>query len=495
MNPHHPAKLRAVAAVVLALCLQTWAAAATASLLILHTNDIHDHVRPGDGGIGGLVYVSSYIKQVRAERDDVLVLDAGDVAEKGDLVAHRTHSRLTYEALRRIGYDAVTIGNHEHDEYLQPGLREFEKVLGQPLLSANLIKPDGTAAFEASRIVDVNGIRVGLTGAIVPRKEGGLDAKATGRALDREEKELRAKGAQLVIAVCHEGAKECADWSKSAPGIDVWVSGHSHEAIDPRVVPGTGAIIVQAGCYARWVGRLELEVDPDSGKIVSHTGRLVPMVHTEIPVDEEMLAWVMGKEREIAPDASEFVFHNPTTLDYLTLARLAADGLRVDSGADIGFCHPYQVIRDTLPVGPIDYNALFLTGGQRGEQCVFVDLDGAEIAAYVNALHRIQGEPPEWSGFRVARDPGADGLRRTDLDPTRTYRVVMARIEWETRYVRLAAEARKNGVMSPLGEREIAPVPAPVNYTDSLRNSITRLLASGDKLREHAFRIAAKREL
>lgn len=495
MKHRYPATIRAFATLFLGLVLHTWAAAATASLLILHTNDIHDHVRPGDCGIGGLVYVSGYIKQVRAERDDVLVLDAGDVAEKGDLVAHRTHSDLTYEALRMIGYDAVTIGNHEHDEYLQPGLHHFEKVLGQPLLSANLIKPDGSVAFEASRIVEVNGIKVGLTGAIVPRKEGGLDAKATGRALDREEKKLRSQGAQVVIAVCHEGVRECSEWSKAAPGIDVWVSGHSHEAIDPRVVPGTGAIIVQAGCYARWVGRLELEVDRESGKIVSHTGRLVPMVHTEIPVDEEMLAWVMEKEREIAPEASEIVFHNPATLDYLTLARLAADGLRIDSGADIGFCHPYQVIRDVLPVGPIDYNALFLTGGQRGEKCVFVELTGAEIAAYVNALHQIQGEPPEWSGFRVARDPGVDGLRRTDLDPKRVYRVVMSLIEWETRYLRLAAEAQKKGVMSPLGAREITTTLAPVNYTDSLRNAITRLLANGDKLREHAFKVAARRGL
>lgn len=469
--------------------------AEVSSLLILHTNDIHDHIRPGDGGIGGLVHVSSYIKQARAERDDVLVLDAGDVAEKGDLVAHRTHSKITYEAFRRIGYDAVAIGNHEHDEYLQPGLHKFEKILGQSLLCANLVEPNGAVAFESSRIVEVNGIRIGLTGAIVPRKEGGLDAKATGRALAREAAALRERGAQLVIAICHEGATECADWSRAAPGIDVWVSGHTHEAIDPRVVPETGAIIVQAGCYARWVGRLELEVDRDTGKIVSHHGRLVPMTHTEIPVDTEMLEWVMEKERAIAPEASEFVFHNPAVLDYWTLARLAADGLRIDSEADIGFCHPYQVIRGALPVGPIDYNALFLTGGQRGEECLFVDLTGAEITAYVNALHQLQREPPEWSGFRVARDPDPDGFRHTDLDLERTYRVVMTRIEWETRYLRLAGKAQAKGVLGPLGSRDITVRSAPVNYTDSLRGAITRLLAKGDKLRHFAMEMAETREL
>ncbi|HEY5553189.1 MAG TPA: metallophosphoesterase, partial [Opitutaceae bacterium] len=104
MNRRYPATLRAAAVFLLGLFLLPWIAAETASLLILHTNDIHDHVRAGDGGLGGLPYVAGYIRQVRSERDDVLVLDAGDVAEKGDLVAHRTHSKMTYELLRRIGY-------------------------------------------------------------------------------------------------------------------------------------------------------------------------------------------------------------------------------------------------------------------------------------------------------------------------------------------------------------------------------------------------------
>lgn len=496
MKRRLPASFRAAAVLLLGLFLLPWVAAETASLLILHTNDLHDHVRAGDGGLGGLPYVAGYIRQVRSERTDVLVLDAGDVAEKGDLVAHRTHSEMTYEAMRRIGYDAVTIGNHEHDEYGQDGLHRFEEVLGQRLLCLNLVKPDGSVAFDPSRIVEVNGIRVGLVGLIVPRAEGGLDAKASGEALARESRLLRERGAKMVVAVCHEGAKECADWSRAAPDVDVFVSGHSHEALEPpRVVPETGAIVVQAGSYARWVGRLELEVDRETGKVVSHTGRLVPMKHTEIAPDAEMLAWVKGKEREIAPEAAEFVFHNPALLDAVPLARLAADGLRVDSGADIGFCHAYQVIREILPAGPVDVNALFLTGGQRGELCVLLDLTGAEIAAYVNALYQIQGEPPEWTGFRVARDPSPDGKRRTDLEPSRTYRVVMPRVEFETRFLRLAQKLRKGDPTNPLCLRAFAALPTDVNYTGSLRGAIRRLAAAGDMPRDRAARLAAEREL
>lgn len=62
----------------------------TTRLLILHTNDHHDHLRAGPGGVGGLPYVSGFIRSVRTQHPDVLLLDAGDVTEKGDLVGFRT---------------------------------------------------------------------------------------------------------------------------------------------------------------------------------------------------------------------------------------------------------------------------------------------------------------------------------------------------------------------------------------------------------------------
>lgn len=87
----------------------------TASLWILHTNDIHDHLRPGYDGVGGLPFVSGYIRDVKESMTNVMVLDAGDVAEKGDLFARKTGSEIVFKALSRIGYHAWTPGNHDHD--------------------------------------------------------------------------------------------------------------------------------------------------------------------------------------------------------------------------------------------------------------------------------------------------------------------------------------------------------------------------------------------
>ncbi|MBL9214264.1 MAG: bifunctional metallophosphatase/5'-nucleotidase [Opitutaceae bacterium] len=470
------------------------AQAATARLLILHTNDLHDHVRSGYNGVGGLPYVSGYVAQVRAGRDDVLLLDAGDVTEKGDLVAFRTNYEMTYEAMRRIGYDGVTIGNHDYDDVGEEGVRRYEKVLGQPLLCINILKADGTPQFLPSRIVERGGLKIGIIGAIVPRKERCLDVEATGRAIAAEAERLDRE-AHVVVVVCHEGVKNCERWSQLAPAVDVFVSGHTHQALArPVVVAGTGARIVQAGSYARTVGRLELQVDPVTEEIVAAQGELVPMRHDTVPVDEAMLAWVRAREQELCPEAGEFVIHNPADLDGFAVARLGAEAYRRAAGTELGFCTRFQVIREILPAGDLDVNALFLAGGQRGHETVRTELTGAEITAYLNALARQNGERTEWAGFRVRGEPDPAGGERvvTDLDPARRYRVLMARIEWETRFQRVVARTVEKKLGGPLAAREFTATPTEVTFTGAMRAYLGELAASGVSLPARAAELAAR---
>jgi 5'-nucleotidase len=228
--------------------------AGTSRLLVLHTNDLHDHVRAGYNGVGGIPYVASYIESVRAGRDDILLLDAGDVVEKGDMVADRTRGEISYSLLSRMRYDAVTIGNHDNDQGLD-WLRRYEAAMGQAFLCLNRVDTVGSSLFEPSRIVRVGEVRVGLIGMIVPQDEGTLDFAESGRRLAAEAERI-AKETDLVVAVCHHGSKACAEWSLMAPAVDIFISGHSHEAMhEALVVPETGALIVQAGAYAKWVFR------------------------------------------------------------------------------------------------------------------------------------------------------------------------------------------------------------------------------------------------
>jgi sulfur-oxidizing protein SoxB len=473
------------------------AAADPVRLLVLHTNDMHDHLRPGADGVGGLPYVAGYVAAERSAHPAMLVLDAGDVTEKGDLVAFRTHGVMTYEAMRRIGYDGVAVGNHDFDDLSRELRREFERALGQGLLCLNIVRPDGAPEYTASRLIERGGLRIGLTGLIVPR-DGGLDFAASGRALAKEAAKLRAEGAQLVVAVCHESVPRCADWARMAPDVNLFVSGHSHQALAaPLVVPETGALVVQAGSYARWVGRLELEIDPVAGKIVHHAGRLVPMEHANVPADAAMLAWVRERERALAPEAADFVCDNPAELDGFSVARLAAEALRRASGAEIGFCHPYQVIRAALPAGRVDVNAVFTTGGHRGHETVLAELTGAEIEAYVNGLVTTRREPPEWVGFRIARRsaPGAAERWVAQLEPARRYRVIFPKIEWETRFLRLVRQLAARDPANPLTQRTFTAAPATADFTTATADYLRELSAAGDTPAGRATRLAQEREV
>jgi 2',3'-cyclic-nucleotide 2'-phosphodiesterase (5'-nucleotidase family) len=472
--------------------------AAPVRLVLLYTDDVHDHVRPGENGLGGLPYVAGYVHQVRAANPDALVLDAGDVTEKGDLVAFRSHGLITYEGMRRVGYDAVCVGNHDYDDVTLEHVRECEQALGQQLLCLNIVDAAGAPVFSSSRIVEKAGLRIGIIGMIVPREKdrGGLDRIESGRALAREAERLRPR-TDLIIALCHEGTQGCAEWSRLAPAVQVFVGGHDHSTLEqPVIVSETGALIVRAGSYARRVGRLELEIDAAAHRVVGHENRIVMMNHAAVPVDADMLAWIRERERALAPRADEFVCDNPAELDYFSMGRLGAEALRRAAGAEVGFCHPYQIIRDALPAGRVDFNAVFKTGGMEGYHNVLVQMTGAQITAYVNALVSLQREPPEWAGFRITRHsaPGGGEMWTTDLAPERVYRVVMARREWDTRVLRLREKLDKSARDNALAAGKFEPAPTEVHFAEATVAYIRALLAEGDTLQGRIARLAQERE-
>ncbi|MEZ5275059.1 MAG: metallophosphoesterase [Opitutaceae bacterium] len=471
---------RVSTALVLTLLLISSAPARTDTLVILHTNDLHAHLRDDYDGSGGLPFVSGYIRQERSLRPDVLVVDAGDVAEKGDLVAFATDCEIVYEALGRIGYHAGAPGNHDHDFGL-PQLRRFAS-LAHPMqmLCINLLEDDGTTSFQPSAIFDIDGVKVGVIGMIVPRNENCLDDEETGIAMSKEAERLEPL-VDLTIAVCHDGAQACAALSRLAPLIDLFVSGHSHEALhEAVVVPETGARIVQAGSYAEYVGRVELVIDLDTKEIVQAESRLVAMEHDSVPCDIGMLEWIRETETRLTPEARRLVAWTDQTFDYRQLADLGAAALRSATGAEIAFCAPGQIIRDSLPIGLIDVNAVFRTGGERAHEVVETRLLGSTIESYLRGLEQSDWYQTSWSGFRASIDKGPEGPRvSTDLDPDRTYRVVLPKLEWDTRFLRLLDRAQKNAGEWNLNLPETAPPAHPV--ATSFTEAVTRYLEPGIK--------------
>ena len=267
---------------------------------ILHTNDWQSHMlgwgpnaeytpdtTGDDSTVGGLARTKTLVESIRATSEHPVVLyDGGDWMAGALFQLLATSHAAELQMMQEIGYDAITIGNHEFDwgpAVLGDMIAHADSLgVEVPILAAN-IHPNTEDAgddsleahFDSGRIQPTmvqeldNGLRLGLFGllgdeaqsitpAIVPsgfspQNEAGAAAVA----------ELSAQDVDLIIAITHAGVTDNPTTSPdhvlaaAVPEIDIIVGGHSHTPLfEPQRQGNT--LIVQAGAYTRYLGQLDL---------------------------------------------------------------------------------------------------------------------------------------------------------------------------------------------------------------------------------------------
>lgn len=254
-------------------------------LTILHVNDVHSAaagvndrgpVYDDTDAVGGLARVTALVADVKAQAKAqgaaVLALDAGDFWQ-GTHFFRTGGMPWAREAMRRMPWDAVTLGNHEFDLGCKT-LAEYVKVLPFPVLAANLKKnpacPLSTVPLPATVVKDFNGVKVGIIG--LANDEGKdiseacpkTDFADRTRALRRAATELEKSGVTHIIAVTHVGYEADQALARAVPAIDVIVGGHTHSVLGdhphsegpyPTVIPhddGSQTLVVQAGRSTRY---------------------------------------------------------------------------------------------------------------------------------------------------------------------------------------------------------------------------------------------------
>jgi len=269
-------------------------------LCILHTNDMHSALiphspavdyRPGEENpaIGGFARLATAVNEIREnksrEGEPVLLLDAGDFLGGGAfawLALNGSAPELTI--MQEMGYDAVTIGNHEYD-YGPDVLAQYLLKAGYPeahqetlVLASNTEAPSDhqlatQSLYRKTGIFELeNGLRLGVFGivgkdAILAMGDSGdvqfLDQHQTARQMVYE---LEEQGADVIVAISHSGADQDRELAKKVPGIDIIVGGHCHTALHEPVLQGT-TIIVQAGSLGMYLGQLELAYNSNTGEV------------------------------------------------------------------------------------------------------------------------------------------------------------------------------------------------------------------------------------
>ena len=267
-------------------------------LTILHSNDVHSRIDPFPDndkkypGMGGMAQKASLIKDIRAEVDNVLLLDCGDIFQ-GTPYFNFYHGELEMKLMTEMKYDAATMGNHDFDA----GTDGFEKQLIHadfPIIISNYdfsntILNNKTSAyktFQKNNIkVGVFGLGIELKGLVPDTLYGNtiyLDpvskAKEMVTILRDEEK------CDYIICLSHLGYQykdeKISDvlLAQQTEGIDLILGGHTHTFLDAPVnyknLAGQSVLINQVGWAGVWLGRIDILFEKKRGK-KWHSGKPV----------------------------------------------------------------------------------------------------------------------------------------------------------------------------------------------------------------------------
>ncbi|NTX59674.1 5'-nucleotidase C-terminal domain-containing protein [Myxococcus sp. CA051A] len=295
------------------------AAPAPLRITVVGTNDLHGWVMPSratlpDGtGVeqGGLATLAGYVSILRAENPDgVLLLDGGDLFQ-GTLASNLTEGEVVISAMNTLAYDASALGNHEFD-YGPVGPRSvaldgddpfgaLKARIAQarfPVLGVN-VTDSQTGAIptwlgnEGMRLVERRGVRIGILGLATPHTPqvtnpvnvASLRFAPLAQSALAAAQALRARGAEVVVAVAHAGAvckrqddprdasscdrgdSEIVELLENLPEgtLDAVVAGHTHQPVGHFI---RGTPVIETSGRGRAFGLVELFVDPVTRKVL-----------------------------------------------------------------------------------------------------------------------------------------------------------------------------------------------------------------------------------
>ena len=328
----------------------------TRALTILHMNDLHAHFLPDDQGMGGFARLAGLIARERARSEGALVLVGGDLVQ-GTPVSTIYEGLPCFDVANEMGIDAASLGNHEFD-YGWPRILEFEKTARFPLVAANVADDQGKPLLQRDRVIlQANGLRVAVIGLLTEtlpqltkeKQRGPWKVRPLVATLRGQARAARNE-ADLVVAVGHLTPEEEDSILAEAPEVSVLVSGHNH-AGQTEVKEVDGRLGVKVKAYGVELGRLDLEVDPDAKRVVSHQWHRI-RVDAGAPEDPKVAALVTRWERKVGELVDVPIGTAAHRIERPELLTLVEEAMKDAVGADIAYQNRGG-IRDVLPQGTI----------------------------------------------------------------------------------------------------------------------------------------------
>ncbi len=412
----------------------------TFTLTIMHTNDTHAHHLPNRDGDGGAARQLTVVQQIRDSVEHSLLLDGGD-RFTGTLFHQQYHGQDNVQVMNMLGYDAMTLGNHEFDNG-DDILAMFIEGLTFPVVSANIdFSASEVLAGKVSPyvVLDVGGEQVGVFGLTTPDTE---ELASPGDELvfdyDLEQvaqatvDELHAMGVNKIILLTHIGYNKDLALAEAVSGVDVIIGGHDNALLSNRYVGADGpyptvvespdgapVLVVQAYTTTLYLGRLDVTFDAE-GNAVDWDGDTIFLSRyiTPDPAMANLLSELEAPLEELrnTPVGEAAVFlvgdRSVCRVAECNLGNLIADAIRTHTGADIVLQNGGG-IRADIPDGQVTLGDV-LTVLPFGNLISTLDLKGEYvIEALENGVSQVEdvaGRFPQVSGLRYtwdgSREPG-----------------------------------------------------------------------------------------
>lgn len=462
---------------VAALALGAGAAQADYSLTILHTNDFHDRYEPisaYDGPcsaedntagecFGGSARLVTALADARARSNNTILVDGGDQFQ-GTLFYTFYKGVMTAEFMNRLGYDAMTVGNHEFDDGPEV-LAGFVDAVKFPVLMSNAdisMEPKLKDKILKSTVIERGGEKIGLIG-LTPVDTPEIASPGKNviftdpvQAVQGEVDRLTAEGVNKIVVLSHSGYLVDQRVAAGTTGVDVIVGGHdntylsnvSDKAVGPYPTMVGKTAIVQAYAYGKFLGELNVTFD-DAGEIVEAKGE--PLIMDKaVAEDSDTLARIAELAQPLEEIRSKVVAESAAEIDgnrdncrqiECTMGNLVADATlaRVkDQGVTIALVNSGG-LRASIDAGPVTMGEVLTVLPFQNTLSTFEVSGETLVAALENGVSQYEekaGRFLQVAGLKYTFDPAAPvGSRVSDvlvevdggwgpIDPAAKYLVV-----------------------------------------------------------------------
>lgn len=379
------------------------------------------------GKMGGLDRIATLVKAIRGERgaDKVLFLDGGDTWH-GSWSALQTKGADMVACMNLLQPDAM-VGHFEFT-LGQDRVKELAGQLKFPFLAGNVLDEWKEPVFEPTRMLERGGVKIAAIGQafpftpvanprwLVPDWTFGIQEDLVRQHVTK----ARADGAQVVVLLSHNGYDVDRKMAGRVEGIDVILSGHTHDAVPkPETIGRT--VLVASGCYGKFLSRIDLDVR--NGKMAGWRHRLIPVFSDAIAPDAEMAATIAKVRAPFEADMARELGRTEGLLYRRgnvngSFDDMICDAMLEQKDAEIALSPGFRWGPTILPGGAIHAEDVYSATAITYPQCYRSTMSGARLREVMEdvADNLFNADPYYQQGGDMVR---MGGLGYT-LNPTQT---------------------------------------------------------------------------